>query len=393
MNTLKKMFQRVFPSCTFIYEKWTLDSHGISIPTSKLWKMDQDIYCPEILLESRPRTGLLTIFTDRYDTAKFIILLNRNDKNDVETNLDLNVINERIPSCLPLTSRTSSLSSDKIQFPAGKQRESEANNANEPPPLSCNDVHLASWYIFKECLLFHCYGMNDRTNTNQRPNNDDNSPSIKQQEVVSFTEIWEFLQILPPLLPKRVSQLMPIDGPNLANETELCNRPIPPTGALDPPATVPPRTIVPTRSAQLPHTVPSGQDEIENRDKFSRHIVDIFYAQTLSRVIAHCQRQNTEMVKALLRVKSLTRKASKTAQTRNDAAHPCTNDLRRSNLQSKNMQKLTSKIGNQEYKCEPGKHRRKFEPKLTAEAPLVIDSTGHQIDSCFSIFRTRTLKL
>ena len=374
-NTLKKMFKRVFPSCTFIYEKWTLDSHGISIPTSKLWKMDQDIYCPEILLESRPRTGLLTIFTDRYDTAKFIILLNRNDKNDVETNLDLNVINERIPSCLPLTSRTSSLSSDKIQFPAGKQRESEANNANEPPPLSCNDVHLASWYIFKECLLFHCYGMNDRTNKNQRPNNDDNSPSIKQQEVVSFTEIWEFLQILPPLLPKRVSQLMPIDGPNLANETELCNRPIPPTGALDPPATVPPRTIVPTRSAQLPHTVPSGQDEIENRDKFSRHIVDIFYAQTLSRVIAHCQRQTTETVKALLRVKSLIRKANKTVRTRSDAAHPCTNDLRRSNLQSKNMQKLTSKIGNQEYKCEPGKHRRKFEPKLTAEAPLVIDST------------------
>ena len=217
--------------------------------------------------------------------------------------------------------------------------------------------------------------MNDRTNENQRPDNGNNTLSIKQQEVVSFTEIWEFLQILPPLLPKRVSQLMPIDGPNLANETELCNRPIPPTGALDPPATVPPRTIVPTRSAQLPHTVPSGQDEIENRDKFSRHIVDIFYAQTLSRVIAHCQRQTTETVKALLRVKSLIRKASKTARTRSDAAHPCTNDLRRSNLQSKNMQKLTSKTGNQEYKCEPGKHHRKFEPKLTAEAPLVIDST------------------
>ena len=56
-NTLKKMFQRVFPSYTFVYGKWTLDSHGISIPTSKLWKVDQDIYYPEILLESRPRTG------------------------------------------------------------------------------------------------------------------------------------------------------------------------------------------------------------------------------------------------------------------------------------------------------------------------------------------------
>ena len=189
--------------------------------------------------------------------------------------------------------------------------------------------------------------MNDRTNENQRPNNGDNTLSIKQQEVVSFTEIWEFLQMLPPplpllltsnlpslppLSPKPISQSMPIDEPNLTNEIALCNRPISPTGASDPPATVPPRTIVPTRPAQLPHTVPSGQDEVKNRDKFSRRIVDIFYAQTLSRVIAHCQRQTTEMVKALLRVKSLIRKANKTVRTRSDAAHPCTNDLRRSNL-------------------------------------------------------------
>ena len=156
------------------------------------------------------------------------------------------------------------------------------------------------------------------------------------------------LPSLPPLSPKPISQSMPIDEPNLTNEIALCNRPISPTGASDPPATVPLKTFVPTRPAQLSRTLMSGRNEAENRDKFSRHMVDIFYVQTLSRVIAHYQQQNTKTVKALLRVKSLTCKASKTARTRSDAAHPYTNDLRRSNLQSKNMQKLTSKIGNQE---------------------------------------------